>query len=104
MGKKEDALEKATRQIQGTLPIVPRDQVKSYGPLIQEFGIIIRNVGKDSDQAKAFLLRNPDFNELLQLVSILEHLRGAHFNIQFPQKPEEKENTVPIVQETVATL
>ncbi len=88
MDKKFAAEEKARHQINNSVPILPFDQIKSYGPLIQEFGLIVRNHGKDSVHAKQFLISNPDFTASLQLVSILEHLRGALFNIQYPKTIE----------------
>jgi len=108
--EKLEALTKSAPQI------TPFDQVKWYGPLIQEFGIIVRESGKDSEAALQFLKDNPDFNEQLQLVAILEHLRNAKFNKKFPEpipntisipappvEPQQKVEEPETVTEVVST-
>ncbi|TSC61080.1 MAG: hypothetical protein Greene041614_1202 [Parcubacteria group bacterium Greene0416_14] len=83
MAHKPEHDEKLAKLANSALPLIPLDQMKWHGPLIQQFGSIVRKSGKDSEAALQFLKDNPDFNEQLQLVAILEHLRNAKFNTKF---------------------
>lgn len=95
MANKAGHDEKLANLVKSALPLTPFEQTKWYGPLIQAFGIIVRTSGKDSEAAVQFLKDNPDFNEQLQLVAILEHLRNAKFNTKFPD-PTPNTASLPI--------
>ena len=85
MSIKDDAKQKAEQQKSTAPKETPFAEIKFYGPLIQEYGIIIRNNKGDrnSEAAKKFLEEHPDFTDMLQAVAILEHFRNAQFNTKF---------------------
>ncbi len=87
MSTKEDAKQKTEQQKSIAPKETPFAETKFYGPLIQQYGIIIRNNKGDrnSEAAKKFLEEHPDFTDMLQAVAILEHFRNAQFNTVFEE-------------------